>query len=241
MQALPATHSQANAAATAAQAAQSTPQNQRATTAARGSTAQGVGPFGTLPATAAKQAALNRLTAQAPALKQSVVQHAFIPQAAKGLAMALKQGEGTVTINLKPAHLGSLKIEVSMEQGEVTAKLEASSETARQLLTDAQHSLRAALEARGLSVERIDIVAPPSGAPSQDAADKQPDHTGEQATGEHTGRHTGGGAEAHTGEGRGQGRQGDIQVHEPWPAAAVEVSFALEQGGVYRLHLDAVA
>jgi flagellar hook-length control protein FliK len=189
----------------------------------------------------AKQAALNRLTSSAPAIKQSVVQHAFIPQAAKGLAMALKQGEGTVTINLKPAHLGSLRVEITMQGSDVTAKLEASSETARQLLIDAQPSLRAALEARGLSVERIDITAAPPSAPSQDAADHGPD-LGRHQGGENPDRQTGSGAEAHTGQGRGHSRGGDIETAaDPWPAPPVEVSFTLGQGGVYRLRLDAIA
>jgi len=210
----------------------------------RTGTGNAIGALGALSASNAKQAALNRLTANAPAIKQSVIQHAFIPQAAKGLAMALKQGEGTVTINLKPAHLGSLRVEVSMQASGVTAKIEASSETARQLLMDAQPSLRAALEARGLSVERIDITAvtaPPAGAPSQDASDQRPNYGGHQTDG-NPGQHTGNGAEAHTGQGRDQPRRGDIEVAaDPWPAAPVEVSFTLDQGGVYRLHLDAVA
>src|SRR4029453_8928841 len=68
-------------------------------------------------------------------------------QAARGLAAAIRQGNGSVTMRLQPAGLGDLKIHVNLAHGRVEASFEAQSNQARHLLTSSLSDLRSALEA----------------------------------------------------------------------------------------------
>ncbi len=86
---------------------------------------------------------------------------ALIDQIQRGLAQALKQRDGELTLRLRPQHLGMVRVRVRVEESSVTALLEASSEQARGLLKAHLTTLREALEARGLSVERIDVEHDP--------------------------------------------------------------------------------
>jgi hypothetical protein len=156
--------------------------------------------------------ALQKLTGQAPALRRAVEQQSLVLQAARGMAQALKDGNGTITLNLQPPRLGQLKVHLTMQDASLTARIEPTSAAARQLLMDSQHSLRAALEARGLSVERIEVeavkppphTADPTPAPEAHGATDggvQPDHPGGDSAGPgDSGGQAGWGAEAHTGE-----------------------------------------
>lgn len=107
-------------------------------------------------------------TAAAPTPREVVT-----PQVVRGLALALQQGGGRVTLRLNPEHLGQVVVHVKVDNGTVNAGIETTDKAAHRLLQDSTESLRAALEARGLSVERIDVYPPPDGqespgAPAQD-------------------------------------------------------------------------
>lgn len=78
-------------------------------------------------------------------------------QAVRGIAAAVKQGGGSITLRLEPEHLGSLRVRVEVKGHKVTAGIEAGTESARRLLEEGRESLRAALEARGLQVERVEV------------------------------------------------------------------------------------
>jgi len=82
----------------------------------------------------------------APAAGKEVAQ-----QAARGLAAALRQKGGTVTLRLNP---GGMQV----NGASVTARLEASSAVARELLDAELPRLRSALEAKGLHVEKLTVV-----------------------------------------------------------------------------------
>ena len=79
-------------------------------------------------------------------------------QVARGLAAAVRQRDGTLTLRLSPDALGDIKIQVRVESGHVSAHIDAQSEQARQLLSDTASTLRSALEAHGLVVERIEVA-----------------------------------------------------------------------------------
>ncbi len=195
--------------------------------------------------------ALNKLSAQAPVLQRAVEQQSIVLQTTRGLATALRQGDGTVTLSLQPPRLGRLKVHITVEDSMISARIEPSTETARQLLVGSEHSLRAALEARGLSVERIEVEAakppphandpapPPEASHAKDEG-LQPDHPGGENAGAWTrGDSAGSGAEAHTGDARhdaeasGQGEAAQLGIGE--------LSYVLDGGGTYRLRLDALA
>ncbi|CAG0999574.1 hypothetical protein PHYC_02786 [Phycisphaerales bacterium] len=99
-------------------------------------------------------------------------QRGAMPQVVRGLALALKQGGGRVTLRLNPEQIGSVIVNVKVQGSSVTARLEASSDAAHRLLKDSVDGLRSALEARGLSVERIEIAPPPPQEASADPRDQ---------------------------------------------------------------------
>lgn len=80
-----------------------------------------------------------------------------LPQVVRGLALALRQGGGSVTMKMHPENLGTVTVRLRVDGGEVRARLETTEESARRLLMDSTDELRAALEARGLRVERIEV------------------------------------------------------------------------------------
>lgn len=75
----------------------------------------------------------------------------------RGLASVLKAGGGTVTLKLTPEALGEVKVELNLKNGVANAKFEASTESARRLLTENMSTLREALEAKGVRVERTSV------------------------------------------------------------------------------------
>lgn len=79
-------------------------------------------------------------------------------QVARGLAAAVRQRDGTLTLRLSPESLGDIKIQVRVESGQVSAHISAQTEQARHLLSESAPTLRSALEAHGLVVERIDVA-----------------------------------------------------------------------------------
>jgi hypothetical protein len=101
----------------------------------------------------------------------------FQAQLARGLAAAIERGKGTVTLHLKPESLGRLNIRVSMQEGVLTARFEAETPAARDLLVATTGQLRQSLEAAGLSVERIEAtIAPPAPETGAGASmDRTPD------------------------------------------------------------------
>ncbi|MCC5786564.1 MAG: flagellar hook-length control protein FliK [Phycisphaerales bacterium] len=85
----------------------------------------------------------------------------FVQQAQRGLAQALQRKDGEVTIRLHPEALGKLTVQVRVEASSVQARFEASTEAAREMLMSHTPALRAALESRGLEVQRIEITLAP--------------------------------------------------------------------------------
>lgn len=94
-------------------------------------------------------------------------------QVRRGLAKALRERDGQeVTIRLRPAELGVLKISVRVDDAHVTATIRASSEQAQQLLHESLAHLREALEARQLSVDRL-VVEPEAETVTDDRGREQ--------------------------------------------------------------------
>lgn len=106
--------------------------------------------------------------AAAPARAQLQQQH-VADAAARGLGLAIKKGGGEVTMRLRPEGLGQLRIDLKIHDAKVEATLKPQTGSARDLLTESLPHLKSALEAQGLTVERISIE--PVGAPAaaQDA------------------------------------------------------------------------
>lgn len=147
-----------------------------------------------------------------------------LTQVSRGLSLALKQG-GKATLRLSPDSLGDLTIHLHVKDDQVTARLEPTTDSARHLLEAKSHELWAALEARGLSVERIEIdgsrIVAQTGTLTQDA-NSGPDRRSQR---EAAGR-----------EGGAEPRTGGIDAVSP---EAPSPSVTRVSGG--RLRLDAIA
>jgi len=118
-------------------------------------------------------------------------------QIGRGLAAALRQKNGTVTLRLKSEDVGTVKVRVQLAAGRVEARFEVASEKARALIDRTIGQLRSALEGQGLHVDRITIHAVPPAERDGPAthpdsgptfANDQPNHAGGEPGGH--GRHS---------------------------------------------------
>jgi flagellar hook-length control protein FliK len=66
-------------------------------------------------------------------------------------------GDGTLRLRLSPPDLGSLKLEVSMQNGVMSARLEAETPQARDLLVDSLPALRERLNEQNIKVDKFDV------------------------------------------------------------------------------------
>lgn len=145
--------------------------------------------------TSTKPAAAHK-AAEAPP-PRSAEQTQFTVQVHRALGQALQARDGVVTIHLTPEHLGRLRVDLSRSDDGVSARFEAQTPEARGLLERSMPELKAALEARGLHVDRLDVrlTEPPAaeraGDQGEHAAGDTADETGQD------GRPQGGGAPSH--------------------------------------------
>jgi flagellar hook-length control protein FliK len=89
--------------------------------------------------------------------QSSLRRQSFQAQVGRGLAAALKQKGGVVTLRLKPESMGQVQIKLELNGGRVQATFRAEQSSARDLLSGSLDALRSTLEARGLSVERLQV------------------------------------------------------------------------------------
>lgn len=128
-----------------------------AATRATSPTTPAVAPTAPLDRPQAMRSLLQRTT---PTLMRQAEQPP-LRQLASALAAALRKGEGSVTINLRPENLGPMRVDLRVEGNLASAIFHPTTESARQLLAGSEASLRGALEARGLRVDRIDVAPLP--------------------------------------------------------------------------------
>ncbi len=119
----------------------------------------------------------------------------------RGMSAMIHQNGGTMTMRLDPPELGSLRIQMTLNNGSVSASFSPGSDAARGLLEQHMGQLKTALESQGLLVDRLTIHSASSGSTNA--------HTGQQ----HGTDGRGGGeqqsqyADAGQGESRGRGEQ----------------------------------
>jgi flagellar hook-length control protein FliK len=137
---------------------------------------------------------------------------AFQAQVTRGLMSALRQsaesGDRAATLRLQPVALGRLKVQVVSREGAVSARFEVSTSEARQLLERSFDNLRASLNDKGLSVDRLDIHVTP---PDQQRADAGPNQLGDgpPLPGNVGGDAAGANTPDHGGSGSHRGASGD--------------------------------
>ncbi|MCC6660869.1 MAG: flagellar hook-length control protein FliK [Phycisphaerales bacterium] len=117
------------------------------------------------------------------------------------MAASLRQRGGTVTMRLAPDALGQVRVALTLHGGRVDATFEATTDQARKLLEGNMTVLRAALEAHGLTVDRLGVQAteghahhdPGTGQLSPDSGGGRAGGGGGHAASEHAGQHEGAG------------------------------------------------
>ena len=97
----------------------------------------------------------------------------FVGRVAKAIQTANERG-GALQLRLSPPELGSLRLQLTVHEGVMTASLEAESPAARQLLLDHLPSLRDRLAEQNIRIERFDVDV------RQDGSGGQPDPRGSQ-------------------------------------------------------------
>ena len=85
------------------------------------------------------------------------VDRARFVQRVSGAFRAAQQRDGEIQLRLSPPELGSLKIEISVKQGVMTAQLETDTTVARNLLLDNLPALRERLAEQNISIEKFDV------------------------------------------------------------------------------------
>lgn len=157
-------------------------------------------------------AALQKLGGARPSVLVAESAGPMGAQIARGLAGALRQGGGVVTLRLTPEHLGQLKLDLRIEGSSVSATLTPSSEPARQLLEESSGALKAALEARGLTVERIEVAPVRAGEPTDSSPEASDGRglAGERGSG-------GAGAESHAGTSGSRDERTEAHAREEHP------------------------
>jgi flagellar hook-length control protein FliK len=80
----------------------------------------------------------------------------FVQRVARAFAAAADRG-GSIRLRLHPPELGSLRLELTIHNGAMTARLEAETETARNLIVENLPALRQRLAEHDIRVERFDV------------------------------------------------------------------------------------
>lgn len=88
---------------------------------------------------------------------------------------ASRRDDGEISLRLSPPELGSLRVEVKVGRGMLTARIETETHSARTLLIDNLPLLRDRLAEQGIHIERFDVDVPDrqSGDLSNAASDQQ--------------------------------------------------------------------
>lgn len=97
---------------------------------------------------------------QAAAPMGPVVDTKQVDQLVDRIAGAVRQSQSTgqqLKIRLSPPELGTLQIEVSLKNGEFTAKLEVQNRHAQKVINDSIAQLKDAISKTGVSLDRIDV------------------------------------------------------------------------------------
>ena len=159
---------------------------------------------------------------------------AFAAGVSRGLAAVLNQKGGTLTMLLNPASLGSLRIAMSIDAGSVSVTMEAVRPEAQEMLNRNLQSLRAVLEARGLTVERIGVQLAPQSQNTDNSQSQQHNARNDDA------RSFGDRANAGGGESRGK-REQTPQTSDADPEFNNEVTDSTTRFERIRLALETVA
>lgn len=93
-----------------------------------------------------------------PEMRFAEVNH---PQIVSGVRQELLPNGGTMHLRLDPPELGAMQVTVRMLDGVMTATFQTGSDEAAKLLSHTLHQLKGALEAQGVSVDKLQVQQTP--------------------------------------------------------------------------------
>lgn len=111
-------------------------------------------------------------------IKLSDVEQVRLLQRVARAFQTAQQREGEVRIRLSPPELGSLKLEIKVEDGVMTARAETESQATQQILIDSLPALRERLAEQNIRLEQFDVNLPGRQSPGQESRDSQPGGSG---------------------------------------------------------------
>lgn len=91
----------------------------------------------------------------------------------RGMANAVQQRGGAVTLRLTPPEMGTVRIQMQITGTNVSASFHAESVSAQTLLTQQLSQLRSSLESQGMNVEKLSVQPMASTAQSNNAGQSQ--------------------------------------------------------------------
>jgi flagellar hook-length control protein FliK len=104
----------------------------------------------------------------------------ILMRVARAFVLAQDGGGGELRLRLSPAELGSLRLEVRVQEGVLTARVEAETPAARTVLIENLPALRERLAEQGVRIERFDVDLmqhSPGGTPDHSRQKREPDVT----------------------------------------------------------------
>jgi flagellar hook-length control protein FliK len=137
---------------------------------------------------------------------------AFSSRIVRGLSAMVNQRGGVMHMKLSPPELGSLRVQMTMAQGTVSANFIAGTEQAHALLERNLAVLRTALESHGLTVEKLGVQmtnSEQSGATARHESGTQDQSQSQQQSNRHD-----------AGQGQSRGRRDGDPNTAPQPRAA---------------------
>lgn len=87
----------------------------------------------------------------------SADQARFLQRVERAFHTMLRRGDDTIRLRLSPPELGSLRMEITVKNGEMTAKIQTDSEKARTMLLDNLPALRDRLSEQDIKIHRFDV------------------------------------------------------------------------------------
>lgn len=107
--------------------------------------------------TAAESSAPRGVTGQVTSVNRGIPAY-VTRQVSQQMASIVRSGANSLTLNLKPAHLGSVNMEISMKDGSLQATLTADSVAAKHTLEAGLDMLRDQLNQQGIKIDRIEVA-----------------------------------------------------------------------------------
>jgi flagellar hook-length control protein FliK len=83
-----------------------------------------------------------------------------VAQLVQSMRVQFRDGIGEAVVKLKPEHLGSVQVSLKIENGAITATVQAEVASVRQWLESQQDTLRTGLAEQGLRLERFVVERP---------------------------------------------------------------------------------